>query len=66
MGVGIAVALSQSRINSLLERCCMGVVNQIKDLDNSSEGVSGHTCQLTDELHQLTDRREILFHYAYC
>ena len=31
------VALSQSRMNPLLERCCMGVVNQIIDLDNSSK-----------------------------
>ena len=31
------MALSQSQINLLLERCCMGVVNQITDLDNSSK-----------------------------
>ena len=31
-----AVALSQSQENLLLECCCMGVVNQIKYLDNSS------------------------------
>ena len=31
-----AVALSQSQIDLLLERCCMGVVSQIEDLDNSS------------------------------
>ncbi len=31
------MALSQSQINLLLERWCMGVVNQIKDLDNSSK-----------------------------
>ena len=31
------VALNQSRMNPLLERCCMGVVNQIIDLDNSSK-----------------------------
>ena len=34
---GAAVALSQSQINLLLERCCIGVVNQIIDLDNSSK-----------------------------
>ena len=31
------MALSQSQINLLLERCCMGVVYQIIDLDNSSK-----------------------------
>ena len=31
------MALSQSQINLLPMRCCMGVVNQITDLDNSSK-----------------------------
>ena len=35
-----AVALCQSQMNLLLERCCMGVVYQITDLDNSSGGAS--------------------------
>jgi hypothetical protein len=34
---GAAVALCQSQMNLLLERCCMGVVYQIEDLDNSSK-----------------------------
>ena len=31
-----AVALSQSQVNLLPLHCCMGVVSQIEDLDNSS------------------------------
>jgi hypothetical protein len=34
---GAAVALCQSQMNLLLERCCMGIVYQIEDLDNSSK-----------------------------
>jgi hypothetical protein len=36
-----AVALCQSQMNLLLERCCMGVVYQIEDLDNSSKDLKG-------------------------
>ena len=49
---GAAVALSQSQINLLLERCCMGVVYQITDLDNSSKPLPyKYTETLSDDIH---------------
>ena len=47
-----AVALCQSQMNLLLELCCMGVVYQIEDLDNSSKDLKtltlriDHACQV--------------------
>ena len=37
--IGKQWRLANHRLSLFLERCCMGVVSQIKDLDNSSSAV---------------------------
>ena len=55
-----AVALCQSQMNLLLERCCMGVVYQIEDLDNSSKNLKVPTLQVISSLSCITVRIPIV------
>ena len=55
-----AVALCQSQMNLLLERCCMGVVYQIEDLDNSSKDLKALTLKAIFSLSSLTDRKKVV------
>ena len=52
------MALCQSQMNLLLERCCMGVVYQIEDLDNSSKDLKAQAFQIIVCLSGLTDRKK--------
>ena len=54
-----AVALCQSQMNLLLERCCMGVVYQIEDLDNSSKDLKMPTMYIIFNLSGLTDQKKV-------
>ncbi len=53
------LALCQSQMNLLLERCCMGVVYQIEDLDNSSKDLKMPTMYIIFNLSGLTDQKKV-------